>query len=239
MDYRYIIFDVDDTLLDYRRAESDALKKVLDACGISDGERLAEEFAAICLMEWSRYKMDETADSEVQQDYHKRYYEYSVKRFEVLKERISTAMTAEEMSRRYLDAFALERGVLPHVRQVLRMLARSHRLFVATNGLAFVQRSRLKRIQSYFSHIYISEEMGMIKPERAFFTRILNEQGIENAEECLMVGDSLTSDIAGAASAGMHTCWFNPNHKQASAQTVPDYEIADLRKLLDLLSAES
>ena len=54
-----------------------------------------------------------------------------------------------------------------------------------------------------------------------------------------MVGDSLTSDIAGAASAGMHTCWFNPNHKQASAQTVPDYEIADLRKLLALLSAES
>lgn len=237
MDYRYIIFDADDTLLDYRRAESDALKKVLDACGISDGE-LAEEFAAICLMEWSRYKMDETADREVQQAYHKRYYEYSVKRFEVLKEWIGTDMTAEEMSRRYLDAFALERGVLPHVRQVLRMLARSRRLFVATNGLTFVQRSRLKRIQSYFSHIYISEEMGIIKPERAFFARILNEQGIKNAEECLMVGDSLTSDIAGAASAGIHTCWFNPDHRQTSSPIVPDYEIADLRKLLDLLSAE-
>lgn len=239
MDYRYIIFDADDTLLDYRRAEADALKKVLDTCGLPDGERLADEFAAICLMEWSRYRMDETADSEVQQDYHKRYLEYSVKRFEVLKERITTDMTAEEMSRRYLDEFALERGVLPHVRQVLRMLARSRRLFVATNGLADVQRSRLKRIQSYFSHLYISEEMGMIKPEQAFFTRILNDQSIENAEECLMVGDSLTSDIAGAASAGMHTCWFNPAHKQASSQIVPNYEIADLRKLLDLLSAES
>ena len=77
---------------------------------------------------------------------------------------------------------------------------------IATNGLGRVQRSRLADFLPMTAALFISEEIGCIKPSGTFFERITDVLGCA-PHECLMVGDSLSSDIAGAKNAGMAACW--------------------------------
>ena len=135
---------------------------------------------------------------------------------------------------------ALGEGVypLPHAEEVCRILAkRGHRLYIVTNAVASVQRSRLKG--SVFSRLitdaFISEDAGASKPDPAYYDYIRRRLPDLTAENCLVIGDSLATDIRGANNAGLPCCWFNPRGKPRPQGLRIDYEIHDLRQLLDIV----
>ena len=101
----------------------------------------------------------------------------------------------------------------------------------ATNGLACVQRPRVGALGGRIDRLFCSEEMGVVKPMGAFFARVLEETGAQ-AEACLMVGDSLRSDISGAKRAGMRTIWVN-RKRQAAGEYAPDEAVENLKQILD------
>jgi len=100
-------------------------------------------------------------------------------------------------------------------RELLTELSRKTSLFAASNGPAAQQKNRLAKagFTSFFRGIYVSEELGVSKPDVEFFRNCLRlagkEMGLElQPEQCVMIGDSLRSDMRGAASAGIRTCLY-------------------------------
>ena len=106
-----------------------------------------------------------------------------------------------------------------------------------TNGTKVAQDGKLKNsgLDKEFDHIFISEEVGMEKPNKGFFDAVFAEIGEYAKDEVLIVGDSLTSDIQGGVNAGIKTCWFNPKGVENMSALKPDYEIRDIGEVLKLI----
>lgn len=99
------------------------------------------------------------------------------------------------------------------------------------------QRSRLagSAIAPYITGAFISEEAGASKPSAAYFDYVFSRIDGITRENCLLVGDSLSSDIRGANNYGLPCCWYNPKEAARPEDLRIDYEIRDLRQLYDLV----
>ena len=120
---------------------------------------------------------------------------------------------------------------------LLQTLYGKCRLFLVSNGTAVVQKGRLGSagISKYFERIFISENIGVNKPEREYFERCFQQIPDFVRSNCIIVGDSLTSDIRGGINAGITTCWFNPRREPVRQELKPDYQVDTLTKLPELL----
>ena len=100
-----------------------------------------------------------------------------------------------------------------------------------------MQKSRLAGagLTPFFSHIIISGEIGCEKPDPLFFEQTLARCGISDRAKALVVGDSLSADIAGGNSCGLDTCWYNPKGVPDPVKLRPTYTIDSLYALPSLL----
>ena len=112
---------------------------------------------------------------------------------------------------------------------------------MASNGTAKVQAGRLKsaNISHYFKAIFVSQEMGVNKPDKLYFDRCADRIPGYDPRKSMIVGDSLTSDMRGGELAGLQTCWFNPHGKENSIGVRIDCEITALSQLLPLLKSKN
>jgi 2-haloacid dehalogenase len=144
---------------------------------------------------------------------------------------------ADAFSARYLQNLAEASDLMVGAENIIRALKARYRLALITNGLKDVQRPRLARsaIAGYFEVVAISEEIGAAKPDPRYFDAVFALMGQPGREACLVIGDSLTSDIQGGLNYGLDTCWFNPVGKAGSPPLPVTYEIKQLEELLPLL----
>lgn len=127
---------------------------------------------------------------------------------------------------------------LPDAVEILEYLkARGYRLYIASNGVIDTQYSRLESagIGPFFDGIFISEEIGFHKPQKAYFDACFARIPDFTREEAVLIGDSLSSDIRGAKNAGIASIWLNRNGRTAPPEHRPDYEIHSLRELRGIL----
>ena len=111
------------------------------------------------------------------------------------------------------------------------------RVVLASNGVCATQHRRINEagIRPYVDAVFLSEEIGARKPDPRFFDTVLKALGEPARTRCLMIGDSLRSDIQGAAGAGLDSVWLNPQGKAASMAVQPTYEIKTLLELEEIL----
>lgn len=127
---------------------------------------------------------------------------------------------------------------LPDAVEILEYLkARGYRLYIASNGVIDTQYSRLESagIGPFFDGIFISEEIGFHKPQKAYFDACFARIPDFAREEAVLIGDSLSSDVRGAKNAGIASIWLNRNGRTAPPEHRPDYEIHSLRELRGIL----
>lgn len=230
MKYRCIIFDADDTLVDYREDAVRAFRAALRTVG---AER--EKTLAVCLEfdygNWERVGLSDVHLSHIQERYHELYRAHVDAIFSHADEVCGLGGRAKEAADAFLDAFSRPGTPVEGAEETVRALAPKYRVFAATNGLASLQHSRLSRFP--LEGVFVSEELGAIKPSAEFFSRMLARIG-ESPASCLMVGDSLASDIRGAHAAGMGCVFFD-----RAGTPLPAGEnfpvISDLRDLLRML----
>lgn len=221
-----IFFDLDDTLLDYTRAESIALRKVMAELGIPADGTVEQKFRQINLCQLARLEEGACTWGQI----------WTVC-FAELFAGLGIGTPAEEASCRYKHYLAQGHDLIPGAADLLRELAPRYDLYITSNGVAAVQRSRLEGagILPYFKGVFISEEVGADKPHRAFYDACFSAIPTLSRERTLVVGDRLTSDIRGGRNAGLRTCWFNPRKESRRSDLVPDWEIAALSELPALL----
>ena len=226
---RTILFDLDDTLLDFAAAEASALRHALTELGLPAGDAVLERYHIINRRQWELLEDGVLTREEV-----------LVGRFERLFQELGMDASALEICTRYERYLAQGHDLVPGALELLAELAPRYDLYLASNGTASVQHSRLalSGIGRWFRGIFISEEVGWDKPRPEFFQACFDAIPGFSRETALMVGDSLTSDIRGGIRAGIRTCWFDPTGRPPAPDIQPDYTIgrlADLPPLLETL----
>lgn len=131
---------------------------------------------------------------------------------------------------------------MPGAMEMVRALSGKVELYAASNGPQSQQESRLDAagMLPMFNGVFTSGGLGASKPDRAFFDAafaVMNTGRTEplHPSECLMLGDSLTSDIAGGAAYGMKTCLYAPFGLPDDPQPKPDRTVSDLTEIPELI----
>lgn len=225
-----IFLDLDNTILDFTWAEKRALFQTLSELGIEPTEELRQRYVA-----WNIHCWEQLEDGKMERD------EVLWRRFALLFEELGLPLDGREATLRYEGLLHEGHRFIPGAEELLKTLSPLHDLYLASNGVASVQHSRIASagIAPYFKDIFISEELGAVKPQRAFFDACFARIPGFDPARALMVGDSLTSDIRGGINAGIKTCWLNYNGKPGRAEIRPDWEIRTLSELPGLIEAQS
>ena len=225
--YYCILFDADNTLLDFDAAESKALADTLRAYGIEPDAETVQTYRTINEELWHQLEKGQI-----------RREKLMAERFTRFLKAVNAAGSGVEMNRFYLEQLSTHPDLAaPNVLDVLRELSEVATLAVVTNGFEKVQTRRAVEsgILDYVEDVFVSEKMDSEKPNRKIFDAALRTLGVENREHVLMVGDSLSSDIQGGVNAGLDTCWYNPGHAVNPGKVCPTYEIANLEELYPLV----
>ena len=226
MRYDVLLFDVDDTLLDFGACEQEALHATFARFALPFSPREKQAFHAINDVLWARYEQGEISRDELCRT-----------RFARLFAQMGAAVDPLVFEEAYQHALSLGHALMPHAREVLIGLQGRARVVLASNGVCATQHRRINEagIRPYVDAVFLSEEIGARKPDPRFFDIVLKALGEPARTRCLMIGDSLRSDIQGAAGAGLGSVWLNPQGKAASMAVQPTYEIKTLLELEEIL----
>lgn len=224
----FLFLDLDDTILDFHKAERIAISKTFQTFGLEPTEAVLDRYHVINRQHWERLEKGELTREQVLQG-----------RFEVLFREMGRSADAAAIARTYEHNLSIGHYFLPGAREALDALGKHCRLYLASNGTASVQQGRLTSAGLYpvFEKVFVSQELGFNKPSIEFFNACTRQIPGYDPKKAMMVGDSLTSDIQGGINAGMATCWVNPTHAPGRPDIRPDYEITALSELEGLLLA--
>ena len=225
--YQIVFIDLDDTILDFKKAEAVALRKTLTEFGLEPTEEVCARYSVVNQLHWEMLERKEITREQV-----------LLGRFQMLFEEYGIPGDPGQVARRYTENLGIGHYFLPGAEEAVKALSRKYRLFLTSNGTTHVQKSRLKSadIEQYFEDIFISQQIGVNKPDKGFFDGCFARIRDLDLSKTMIVGDSLTSDILGGINAGIATCWVNPKGKKARADICPDYEIESLAQLEALLA---
>lgn len=224
----FLFLDLDDTILDFHKAEGIALRKTLETMGLSPTPEVLSQYREINRAHWEMLERREITREQV-----------LVRRFGVLFERFGIQVDQIACARLYEEYLSQGHYFLDGAVETLEILVKKYRLFLASNGTAKVQIGRLDsaKINHFFEKMFISELVGPDKPSVEFFDRCFAQIPGFQVEKAMIVGDSLTSDIQGGINAGMRTCWVNPKHAPVRTDIQPDYQIESIVQLPALLES--
>ena len=222
-----ILWDVDGTLLDFLYSQSYAIKKCFQTVGKEITEEQIQRYSQINDEFWKRYERGEvTKDQLLAGRFLQLFQEYDIRDIKL-----------ETFQREYQEALGNVFSFKDDSLTICKALRRYVRQYVVTNGVVSTQRNKLKLsgLMEIMDGVFISEEVGVPKPEKGFFDYCLERIEEKDRSKVLIVGDSLTSDIRGGLQAGIITCWYRPDGEVNPSPYIPDYEISDLHMIYDIL----
>lgn len=221
-----VLFDLDDTILDFHKAEAIALRKTLSQVGIEPTEKIIARYSEINRMHWEKLERGELKREQV-----------LVQRFEMLFGEVGIKQSGYETQKIYEKLLAIGHYFMPGAQELLDKLYLQYPMYLVTNGTATVQDGRIESagISKYFKDIFISERVGYDKPQREYFTYCFEKIPDFKSEETVIIGDSLTSDMQGGINAGIHTCWFNPRKQPLKKEIPVEITITDLAEIPGIL----
>lgn len=221
----FLFLDLDDTILDFHKAEYIAIGRTFEAMDLEPTEEIRHCYHEINQAHWKMLERGVLTRDQV-----------LVQRFERLFEEFGIQVDGVKVARTYEQYLGQGHYFLPGAEKAVEKLSRRYRLFLASNGTASVQKGRMTSADLYrwFEKVFVSQEIGYNKPSKDYFDACFAQISGFDREKCMMVGDSLTSDILGGINAGIRTCWVNPKHTDCG-DIKPDYEIEALAQLPELL----
>ena len=224
--YSILLFDADNTLFNFDAGNRRAFSEVCRICHLPDTDELFHAYEAVNAEMWSAFDRGEcTKDFLV------------VERFRLYLERSGLQADPVQCNKIHLSTLATNTVLLPHALEVCRTLAQTHSLYIVTNAVAAVQKARLAAsdLRPYITDAFISEDAGASKPSVAYFDYVFSRIPGITRENCLLIGDSPSSDLQGANNYGIPCCWYNPRGLARPDGMRIDYEIRDLPELLPIV----
>ena len=223
---KFLFLDLDDTILDFHKAERIAISKTVSQFGLEPAEEVLHRYHLINKAHWEMLERGELTRAEV-----------LTRRFGVLFREYDMDVDVQVCAKVYERNLSIGHYFLPGAEEAVDRLSKKYRLFLASNGTAVVQKGRMTSANLYrfFEKVFVSQEIGHNKPSKAYFDACFAQIPGFDPTKAMIVGDSLTSDILGGINAGIRTCWVNPQHLPCPEHIHPDHEIEALSQLEALL----
>ena len=222
-----ILWDVDQTLLDFKKSESYAIR--------------------FCFRKFGKEASDETvsAYSSINENFWKQIEKGQINKKEALVERFRTLfrqigeedIEAEAFQKEYADAIVSVYYFQDDSYNLLNQLKVKYRQYLVSNGVTYTQmkKLRLSGLDKLVDGIFVSEQLGVPKPHKEFFEQCFCAIPGFQREKALIVGDSLSSDMQGGNNAQISTCWYNPAGLENPFNIRIDYQIKDLNEIWNVL----
>lgn len=224
--YSHILFDADNTLLDFDKAQLSSFKMVLNFYGLVYSEELFRQYQSINHVLWDQFERGEIDKDTVQE---KRFFDFFCT--------IGRKIDGSEANCVFQRGLCKQSWLIPHAEETCRVLSSYVNLSIVTNGVGRTQNERIRnsKISNFISHIIVSETIGFAKPSIEFFEEAFKVIGCTFSSKTLIVGDSLSSDIQGGINAGIDTCWYNSKRLDLPMEINVDYVISDLAELKQIV----
>lgn len=229
MTYKFLLFDLDHTLLDFDTAEDIALTQLLKEEGVEDIRAYKDYYVPMNKALWKDLEEKKITKQELVNT-----------RFSKLFSHFGIEKDGVYLAERYQFYLAQQGQVFSGAMELLdSLIDRGYELYAATNGITTIQTGRMAQsgLAPYFNQVFISEQLQTQKPDALFYEKKGQQIAGFSKEKALMIGDSLTADIQGGNNAGIDTIWYNPHHLENHTQAQPTYEIHSYQDLLDCLDA--
>lgn len=223
---KFVFLDLDNTLLDFNKSESNALKEAFAEMNVYADDSIAEMYSKINSDMWKLLEKKKITRDEL-----------TVKRFAILFAKLNVNADPFEAHRRYASKLSKQVFFIDGAIDLLENLQGKYKLYAATNGNAEIQHGRIERsgIGKYFDKIFISQEVGFNKPDREFFEGCFKQIENFDRKKAVILGDSLSSDITGGKNAGIYTCLYSP-HNTEIKDVIPDRIITSLAQFEECLN---
>ena len=218
-----VLLDADETVYDFKLAEKTAVSLTLEKFGVTPTDEIVHRYSEINLGCWKALERGELARESLK-----------TVRFQRLFEQIGASpVDYAAVNDSYLENLSYQAFLLDGALEFVKRLHEHCKIYLATNGLTVPQTGRFSRaaIKPYVDGIYISEQIGASKPDKAYFDYIFKDLGITDKSRCIILGDSLTSDMQGGRNAGIATCYFGKPIEDDRC----DYQIEELMEFLTIL----
>ena len=225
MGYKILLFDLDDTLLDFEANETNSLNKLFQLNGYTFSDELFRIYDSVNKRLWADYETGDLKLAEVLNT-----------RFSKTMNQLGEAVDGIEWEKQYRELLGNGHEFMDGALELCQSLSKSHRLFIVTNGVTKTQikRLRLSGLDKFFEDVFTSEVIGYQKPSKGFFNYIKDNIKDFRAEDSLIIGDSLNTDIKGGIMAGIDTCWLNTKAKKHSPEIQSTYTITRLEELYSI-----
>ena len=172
--YEYLIFDADHTLIDFNRDEEAAFRRTFEAFGAICSPEDLRRARSLSDTVWDEEGLNDVHSPEVRRTYHEKYVGHLPRLFVRIQESFPVAAPPEALAERFLSELNAPSAVLGAALSVFSRLSGRYKTCIATNGLTVMQTARLQAFLPYVHALFISQEVGAVKPDRCFFAGMLS-----------------------------------------------------------------
>lgn len=227
MKYELFLFDLDDTLLDFRASEKLSFQRALSAFGIPQTEEIFLTYQAENRKLWRLFEEGKTTKDELK-----------VERFRKTFSLLGIEQDPGSVSNKYLAALPETVVLIDYAVELLEWLHPRGEIGIVTNGIHATQTARIRNspLSNFISFVCVSEECGFAKPDPRFFEHSSRMARKFRKETSLVIGDRWEADILGAHQFGVDSVWFNPEKKERPGEPGPAFEISHLSELRTMLT---
>lgn len=221
--YSTLLIDLDDTLLDFGKAEDCAITRLMEDYGIPVTDENKRLYVELNKSLWKALEKGELTRQEL----------WEIRFVEFFKA-MGVEADGKKANSEFMDYISQGSFIIDGALETCEKLHKSYRMYIITNGSKKSQRGRLTNspILKHFDGVFISEEIGHNKPSKEYFDYVFSQIEEQDRSRVLVIGDSLSSDIAGAVNYGLDSCWLcRGEEKENSADCI----IYDIRQLSDIL----
>jgi YjjG family noncanonical pyrimidine nucleotidase len=226
MKYTSLLIDIDDTLLDFLKCERHGFLKTCEEFNLKNGEEIYPTYSQINDNCWKELEKGLLNRAQV-----------TVTRFERLFKHFNLPLSAEDFNNSYKQNLSKFSFQIDGAEDLLKTLSKHYQIYAVTNGTKYAQDRRIKSsgLKDYFNGIFISEVLGLSKPDKRFYDYVVDNIQEKDRQKMLIIGDSLSSDIQGGINSGIDTCWYNPHGKTAPRDMNITHTVKNFNELLNIL----
>ena len=221
--YTTLLFDADNTLLDFFAAEARAIEITCNYFGIPFNKEVGKLYSDINDSFWKRFEKGEIKREEI-----------SIGRFSKFAESMGSDADPKKLSAFYIEELSNGNMIIEGADRLCEILSKKYDMYIVTNGHASVQKRRFETspLPQYFKKSFISEEIGSQKPEKEYFDLVFKELSEKDKSKICIIGDSMSSDILGGINAGIDTCFYNRFGLPRIYE--PTYEVKNFDEMIEI-----
>lgn len=226
---KYVIFDLDDTILDFHKGEIEGVSKILKQQGAPDVQKALKAYLELNKKIWENIETGASPQPLLNTRFSKTLALFGIDADGV------------KLEAQYREMLNHNFYTVPNAEELLTSLKNAGvNLFVGTNGVKVTQMERLKGsgLDKYFDDYFISEDIGFSKPSAEFFKPVFLRHPDLNKDNALMIGDRLQSDILGASRAGLNSIWFNPQKQINNSEIQPTFVANNYQQVQEIVMDE-